>query len=409
MNHALLAAMSHFDHDKGKLLINEKPISYYTNLFSSPMYIYAKKIIQWRHQQIRKFLPSNVHIYYALKANPNLDVSGYIRKLYDGCDVSSLGEFRIALQAGYHSDQISFAGPGKTANELLFVIRNGIGSISVESEQELAAIQQICQDNNLRANILIRVNPDFSTRGSGMLMGGLPSKFGIESSRVPYLVESLSNSSFIKLCGIHVYNCSQNLNYDELLQNFKNILEYNSFISQIHQKPFDVLNLGGGFGIPYYANDRELDIESLGKGLSALLSKYYESIHPTKIIIELGRYLVGECGLYACKVLYRKNSRNQIFIITDGGLHHFLAATGNLGQGILKRPMPVTVANRLEDEIEKAHVAGPLCTPIDTFGYVEIPKALPGDIITVFQAGAYGFSASPTRFLTHSEPAEILV
>jgi diaminopimelate decarboxylase len=409
MNLALQSALSRFDQFEGNLLIDGKPVSHYCMQFGSPLYIYAKNIIKRRYEQINNFLPKNLHVYYALKANPNFDVVCYLRQLYDGCDVSSLGEFNIAIQAGFQPDQISFAGPGKTQDELLVVIRHGIGSVSVESEQELETIQSICSQNNLKAKILIRVNPDFSAHRSGMQMGGLPSKFGIESDSIPNLIKSLANSSHVRLCGIHIYNCSQNLNSDELLNNFNNILEFNSMMTEIHQKPFDILNLGGGFGIPYYMDDKELNIESLGKSLSSLLSQYHSSIYSTKLVIELGRYLIGESGLYACKVLYRKVSKNQTFLITNGGLHHFLAATGNFGQGIIKRSMPISVANRLDNEIEKAHVTGPLCTPIDTFGYVEIPKAFPNDIIAIFQAGAYGFTASPIKFLSHNEPEEVLV
>jgi diaminopimelate decarboxylase len=313
------------------------------------------------------------------------------------------------LQAGISPERISFAGPGKTVSELQYAIDRGIGGLSIESEQEFEHIRTICKQLGKTASVSIRVNPDFELSQSGMKMGGGPKQFGVDSERVPELCKAINNDKRIDFKGIHIYSGSQNLVADQLLQTFEKILEYSVALVEKTGMPLKQLNMGGGFGIPYFAHEQELDLKTLGLGLKKLLKQYSSSLGDTSYIIELGRFLVGECGVYLAKVLYRKMSMGQVFLITDGGMHHHLAASGNFGQSLVRRAMPITVANKQGHPVEKVHVVGPLCTPLDTFGFVELPQSQEGDLIAVLNSGAYGLSASPQRFLSHPTSIEILV
>ncbi|NIA32048.1 MAG: pyridoxal-dependent decarboxylase, exosortase A system-associated [Actinobacteria bacterium] len=411
MNHkALKSALSHFEQKDGQLLVNGHLVAEIAEEYSTPLYIYDSSFLSGRHKMLRKMLPQDLEITYAVKANPNAQVLRILGKLYDGVDIASRGEMVKALKVGIPAQQMSFTGPGKSSAELEYAIKLGIGSISVENEREIEHIRTICEQNDLSANILIRVNPDFELARSGMKMGGGPKQFGIDSEKVPALVSSLKNAKRTRLRGIHIFSGSQNLVADAIVETFEKIIDYACSLSATTQIPLDIVNLGGGFGIPYYFNDSDLDLSAVGAGLRQVLANAKKNLPGTRFKIELGRYIVGESGMYVGKILYRKESRGEIFIIIDGGLHHHLAASGNFGQKMVHRPMPITIANALDNPIEKVNVVGALCTPLDTFGTnVELPRAKEGDLVVVLNSGAYGFSASPLGFLSHNPPKEVVL
>ncbi len=409
MNHALESALNHFTRKGSELSVGKKTLSELAKRYGTPVYIYFEEIIRKRHRLLRETLPPFLHIYFAVKANPNLEMLSIMNGLYDGFDVASAGEIERVISLGISPTLISFAGPGKTPEELEYAIANEIGCISVESEPEYETIKAICTRLKKPANLAVRVNPDFDLSQSGMKMGGGPKQFGVDSDRAPALVSAMASANMINFKGLHIFAGSQNLKAEELLQTFDNILEYAVSLSKKTGVAMQQVNMGGGFGIPYFAHDLDLDLPTLGTGLDKLLTQYAPLLGSPRFILELGRFLVGECGVYLSKVLYRKISRKEVFLIIDGGMHHHLAASGNLGQSLVRRPMPITVVNRQDAPIEKVHVAGPLCTPLDTFGFVDIPEAQPGDIIAVMQSGAYGFSASPQLFLSHPPPKEVII
>jgi len=409
MNFALKSALSHYKQHDGELFVGDRPITSLADEFGTPLYIYDRSIIQWRHKIIREALPNDLQIYFAVKANPNIEIIRIMGKYYDGFDIASRGEMEKAIEAGISPKLMSFTGPGKTIDELKFAIVNNIGTISVESEREVEHIQSICKALNTSTRILIRVNPSFDLSQSGMKMGGGSKQFGIDSERVPVLINKIRNNDLILFEGIHVFSASQNLQADILINTFDKILEYASDLSSTSNIFLNNVNMGGGFGIPYFAHEKELDLESVGKGLRNILDKHQSKLPDTVYKIELGRFLAGECGIYLSRILYRKTSRNQVFLITNGGMHHHLAASGNFGQSLLRRPMPLTIANKLNNHIEKVNIVGPLCTPLDTFGIVDIPHANEGDLVAVLNSGAYGLSASPTCFLSHKPPKEIII
>ena len=409
MNQALKSALTNFSIRGNELCWGDMALSELAREHGTPLYIYFERIIQNKQQLLRNLLPENLHFYYAVKANPNPDILKIMGNFYDGFDVASAGELKRVLDAGFPAEVISFAGPGKSREELRFAIHEEIGCISVESQQEFEHIVQICSDVGKKASVSLRINPDFDLSGSGMKMGGGPKQFGVDTEKAPAILAAMADEPCINFKGIHIFAGSQNLHSEALLSGFENILKYAVSLQQQTGIPIQWINMGGGFGIPYFAHEHELDLEFLGKGLDNLLKQYSSLLGYPKFILELGRYLVGDCGAYLTEVLYKKRSKEHIFLIMNGGMHHHLAASGNLGQSLARRPMPLTVVNRQNFPVEKVHVVGPLCTPLDTFGFVEIPRAEAGDIIGVFQSGAYGFSASPQLFLSHPAPKEVVI
>ncbi len=409
MNHALKSALANFTKRGSELVVGGKTVSTLAEQYGTPLYIYDKRIILQKCQDLHDALPDNLKIYYALKANPNHEIIQLMAGLYDGFDVASAGETERVVQAGIAPDRISFAGPGKTVSELRYAIKQQIGGLSLESEQEFEHVGSMCRQLGKTADVFVRVNPDFGLSQSGMKMGGGATQFGVDSERIPELLTAIQDDPLLNFKGIHIFSGSQNLSADELLRMFENILNYAVSLIEVAGISIDTLNMGGGFGIPYFAHEQELDLHAVGQGLKRLLRRYRAKLKNTSFIIELGRFLVGECGVYLARVLYRKLSRGQVFLITDGGMHHHLAASGNFGQSLVRRPMPLAVANRLGGPGEKVHVVGPLCTPLDSFGLVDLPEAQEGDLVAVLNSGAYGFSASPQLFLSHPAPKEIIV
>lgn len=409
MNSALQSALSHFEKKNGELYIGDRSISTIATEFGTPSFVYAKSVIERKHKLIRDTLPQKLQIYYSIKANPNFEIVQMMGQCYDGVDVASEGEMQLAIKAGISRNNISFTGPGKRFDELYSAIKQDIGCITIESEREIEHISSICKELKKRATICIRINPPFEITQSGMRMGGGPGKFGVDSDTVPNLIKDVLKNEYLRFDGIHIFTGSQNLQSDKIIHNFGNILQFSDHLSSSMGIALKSINMGGGFGIPYFAKDEELDINQIGIDLKRLLDTFWNSHPETSIKIESGRFLVGECGIYLSRVLYRKVSHDTTFIIIDGGMHHHLAASGNLGQSLARRPMPLTTANKLDSPMEKVHVSGPLCTPLDTFGNVDIPKAEEGDFIAVLNSGAYGLTASPAGFLSHALPREIIL
>jgi len=243
-----------------------------------------------------------------------------------------------------------------------------------------------------------------------MRMGGGAQQFGIDSELVPGLVKDLASAN-LDVLGFHIFAGSQNIRAELLCEAQRNTVALAIRLAEAAPMPIRYLNLGGGFGIPYFPNDAPLDIHAVGANLTELYDTAISANFPdAKVVVELGRYIVGECGVYVTRVVDRKVSRGKTYLVVDGGLHHQLAASGNFGQ-VIRRNYPIAVGNRIDDEVtEKVTVVGCLCTPLDLLGdNVELPVAEIGDLVLLFQAGAYGLTASPTAFLGHPAPAEVLV
>ena len=374
----------------------------------TPAYLYSKQYMAERVAQLRQLFPRELHLHYAIKANPMPAVVRHMAGLVDGLDVASAAEMRVALEAGMQPDCISFAGPGKTPAELESAVAAGI-VLNVESELEISRLAQIAQHTGRRPRIAIRVNPDFELKASGMKMSGGPKQFGIDAERLPAVLRSLASLP-LEFHGFHIFSGSQNLRAEAIIEAQQKSADLAIRLAADAPAPVRLLNIGGGFGIPYFPGERPLDLAPIAAHLGTLVPRIHANLPGAEVVVELGRYLVGECGLYVCRVIDRKLSRGRVFLVTDGGLHHHLAASGNFGQ-VIRKNYPVLVANKVRgEEREVATVVGPLCTPLDLLAdQMEMARAEPGDLIAVFQSGAYGLTASPLGFLSHPPPAEILL
>ncbi|HRC71080.1 MAG TPA: pyridoxal-dependent decarboxylase, exosortase A system-associated [Candidatus Competibacter sp.] len=374
----------------------------------TPFYAYDRRLLDERVALLRRTLPPAIELHYAIKANPMPAVVQHMAGLVDGLDVASLGEMKVALDVGMAPDRISFAGPGKRPPELAAAIAAGI-TLNLESFNETERVARLSQEQGQPARVAVRVNPDFELKTAGMKMGGGPKPFGVDAEQVPALLRRIGELD-LAFQGFHIFSGSQNLRAAAIVEAQDRTFELALRLAADAPGPVRSLNIGGGFGIPYFPGDAPLDLEPIAANLERWLPVVKDRLPQARVVLELGRYLVGEAGVYVAEVVDRKISRGQVFLITNGGLHHHLAASGNFGQ-VIRKNYPVAVGNRMNRaERETVTVVGPLCTPLDILAErMELPKADVGDLIVVFQSGAYGLSASPTGFLSHPPCAEVLV
>jgi diaminopimelate decarboxylase len=374
----------------------------------TPFYVYDRSVIDARVKLLREHVPTDVKLHYAIKANPMPALVCHVARIVDGLDVASAGELKVALDSGIDPQEVSFAGPGKTEAELTQAIASGV-LINVESPREIDVLARVSARLNVQARIALRVNPDFELKSSGMRMSGGPKQFGIDAESVPDAIAHVQRSG-LALEGLHIFSGSQNLRAEAICEAQQRSVELAIRLCETAAAPIRVLNIGGGFGIPYFPGDEPLDLAPIGENLQALVIHTKTHLPHASLVIELGRYIVGEAGIYVCRVIERKISRGQVFLITDGGMHHHLAASGNFGQ-VIRKNYPVAIGNRVRGgSREAASVVGPLCTPLDLLAdRLDLAQAREGDLVAVFQSGAYGLTASPTGFLGHPAPIELLV
>ena len=406
--------MDQFAATAGELLINGLPLTHLAaRVGQTPFYAYDRSLLRARVAELRAVLPSSIKLHYAMKANPMPAVVALMAGLVEGIDVASAGELKVALDCGADPAEISFAGPGKRDPELRQAVASGV-LVNVESMRELPVLAAASQALGLPARVAVRVNPDFELKGSGMKMGGGPKQFGVDVEVVPGMLDWIAREG-LAFEGFHLFAGSQNLRADSICEAQQKSYELALRLAAFATQPVRFLNLGGGFGIPYFPGERRLDLRPIGDNLAQIVERAGRALPQASLVIELGRYLVGEAGVYVARIVDRKISRGQVFLVTDGGLHHHLSASGNFGQ-VIRKNYPVTIspwAGRPAAEAaatEVATVVGPLCTPLDLMAdRMQLPVAQAGDLAVVFQSGAYGASASPQAFLGHPACAEILV
>lgn len=404
------AEMTQFPVQDGELVVGGMSLTRLAaRVGQTPFYAYERAAVCTRIAELRAALPSAVQLHYAMKANPMPALVAFMAGLVDGVDVASAGEMAVALNAGADPAEVSFAGPGKRDAELRQAVAAGV-LVHIESVREIAPLAAASTELGAAARVAVRVNPDFELKGSGMKMGGGAKPFGVDAEQVPALLQGIAAAG-LAFEGFHLYAGSQNLKADAICEAQR--LSYELALRLAAQAPAPVrtLNLGGGFGIPYFPGEQRMVLAPIADNLTALCARAAHEMPQAKLTLELGRYLVGEAGIYVCRVIDRKISRGQVFLVTDGGLHHHLAASGNFGQ-VVRRNYPVAIGTRMTGGFAQrmSTIVGPLCTPLDLLAErVALPDAAIGDLVVVFQSGAYGASASPQGFLGHPQCAEVLV
>lgn len=394
-------------HD-GELTIGGEGASALVKEHGSPLFVYSTASLRAKMAALRAAMPDGLHIHYAMKANPFAPVLQEMVALADGIDIASKGELALALDAGAAPQRISFAGPGKRDDELTAAIVAGV-TINLESPGECDRALRLAQDCDIKPRLAVRVNPDFDLKGSGMRMGGGAKPFGMDVELVVPIVRQILDAGAVWR-GFHIFAGSQALSAEAIIETQAQTFALALRLAQDIGATPPLVNLGGGFGIPYFPGDEAVDINAIGEALAELLAQRPKWLRDSQFAIELGRYLVGEAGVYLSRIIDRKTSHGEVFLVTDGGLHHQLAASGNFGT-VIRRNYPAAIATKYgqaDDEI--ASIVGCLCTPLDRLSDQALfPRAEVGDIVAIFCAGAYGASASPAQFLGHGPAKELLV
>ncbi|MDR2112210.1 MAG: pyridoxal-dependent decarboxylase, exosortase A system-associated [Candidatus Accumulibacter sp.] len=403
------APMDQFAVQDGELLVGGIPLTRLAaRVGQTPFYAYDRQLLTRRVETLRAALPVTLKIHYAMKANPMPALVGHLAGLVDGIDVASGGELKIALDSGVDPRDISFAGPGKSEADLCRAVAAGI-LINVESFREVAELARIHARTGDVARVAARVNPGFDLKGSGVRMGGGAKPFGVDAEQVPGLLAEIGRAG-LDFEGFHFFAGAQNLKAEAIAEAQRRSYDLARTLAASIPAPVRALNLGGGFGIPYFPGELPLDLAPIAANLDELSRRAARDFPGAELVIELGRYLVGEAGLYVARIVDRKVSRGQVFLVTDGGLHHHLSASGNFGQ-VIRKNYPVVIGNRMASpERETATVTGPLCTPLDLLAErMDLARAEIGDLVVVHQSGAYGLTASPQAFLAHPACVEVLV
>ena len=374
----------------------------------TPLFVYSIAHLTNRVADLRAALPERIGVNYAVKANPHPQVIAHMAGLVDGFDIASSGELAMLGDAGIDPARVSFAGPGKRDDELEAAIAAGV-TLNCESEGEARRSLSIGQRIGKAPRIAIRVNPDFELKGSGMKMGGGAKPFGVDAERVPELAKMVIAEG-AQWRGLHIFTGSQALSADAIIEAQGNVLKLAAKLTGEIGEALPKLNMGGGFGIPYFPGDVPLDLIAVGDALHGYMADLPAELADSELCLELGRYLAGEAGVYLCRVIDRKVSHGVTYLVTDGGLHHQLAASGNFGT-VVRRNYPVAIASRFDAQADEVvNIVGCLCTPLDRLAdAAEMPRADVGDIVAVFCAGAYGASASPSAFLGHGPASEVVV
>jgi diaminopimelate decarboxylase len=402
----------HFAQKDGELSVGGVPVTRIAELHGTPLFVYDRGVLKKKLDLLRAALPERFELYYSIKANPNQSILRYFLSEGCGLEIASGGELYQALAAGCDADRILFAGPGKTDAELEYALSEGIGEIHLESLQEIDSLVAITRRLDRPANVAIRVNPAAEAQGGAMRMGGTASPFGFDEETLDSVVRRVLKEDSLAFSGIHMFTGTQILDHEVLLRQYRRGFEIARRAAREACKPLKTLDFGGGLGIPYFDGDEALDTRAFGEGLAQLVDEYgtCPEFDGTRFVVEPGRFLVGECGVYVTRVTSVKESRGQSFIVIDGGMNHHLAASGNLGQ-VIKRNFPAAILNKLgADAGHTASVVGPLCTPLDTLARnAAFPTPEAGDLFGIFQSGAYARTSSPLGFLSHTAPPEVLV
>ncbi|GAB3971782.1 alanine racemase [Actinoallomurus acanthiterrae] len=393
----------------GEFTVQGIPISQIAAEFGTPLYVYDGDVLEHTYRELRDALHPAVDVLLSLKANPNVSVCGLLARLGAGAEVSSLVELRTAQRAGVAGSDTIFLGPGKTIEELAACADAGLHAVVVENLDELKALDRLAAARGGDPlPVILRVNPDFASKGSGLSMGGKPRQFGMDADVLRTHAESLRKLDHLRICGFHAYMGTRFLAHADIVHNTREILATAEALADELEIPLETVDFGGGFGVAYFDNEDDLDVAATVAGINTEVDRFTGRHPECRLILELGRYLTAAAGTYVVRTLYTKESMGRAFVVVDGGTNHHMAAVG-IGS-FVKRDFPIRTLGPAGEPTQVYTVAGPLCTPNDVIGKkVRLPPVEPGDLLGVERSGAYGPSASPGLFLSHGFPAEVLV
>ncbi|KQQ17468.1 diaminopimelate decarboxylase [Methylobacterium sp. Leaf121] len=407
---ALIA--ENFSRDAGGVLrVGGLPLTDLAKEFGTPLFVYDADTMRRTYRALCAALAGFAEVDFSVKANPNPAVIRVFSQEGAGAEIASGAEFDAAIRAGVPPEKILFAGPGKGAADLDRVIGGGIGEIHLENREEIVRVAAAAERHGVRVRVALRINPGATAQGGAMRMGGKPSPFGFDEEDIEAAIDTVEAAPRLRLVGLHLFAGTQGLKADTLLGQWTYGLGLAARIANRIGRPLETIDLGGGLGIPYFSGDTALDLSAIRAGLPDLIATLRADplMARARVVLEPGRYLTGPAGVYVARVLAVKESRGSRFVITDGGMHHHLAASGNLGQ-IVKRDFPLAAVTDVGGERAATAVVGPLCTPLDMLARAApLPPLAEGGLVAVLQSGAYGLTASPTGFLSHPTPAEVLV
>jgi diaminopimelate decarboxylase len=410
-DHAARLVEDYFEVHDHQLSVGGVSVTKIAEEFGTPVFVYDQGVILRKTEEIRSLLPSQFSLYYSVKANPNAAMLRSFLQQGVGLEVASGGELHQAIDAGCPPERLIFAGPGKTRHELAEAVKASIREIHVESVEEACCLSDLAKASGRVANIALRVNPTEAS-GGAMRMGGRASPFGIDEEDLDHALTRILELPQLNVVGVHLFMATQVLDAEILISQYQRALLIARQVASRIPGPLKSIDFGGGLGTPYFAHESVLDLDRVQSGVAKIAKEMKDDplLASAQAILEPGRFLVSEAGIYLSRVLRVKESRGKTFAIVDGGMHHHLAASGNLGQTI-KRNYPVAILNKLgRKPTHTVEVVGPLCTPLDMLArQAKLPAVAAGDLFGVFQSGAYARTASPHGFLSHDSPAEVMV
>ncbi|NIQ04812.1 MAG: diaminopimelate decarboxylase [Candidatus Korarchaeota archaeon] len=390
----------YFDMSGEILHLGGIPVTKIVEEYGTPLYVYDADVARAKYEKLTRAVPQ-YNIFYSLKANPSISMCSLFRSFGSKAEVASGGELFKALKAGFQPKDIIFVGPAKTREEIEYAIESNVYAIIVESTLELRMLDELCETLDTESNVMLRINRESFTGEAPELMIGGPSKFGFDEEEVVPSVSNL-NLSHVRIIGVHIYAASGLLEVDPVIENAEATIQLGRSYADALNFELQCLDIGGGIGVPYSETEEEFDIQTLGEQMDSLLSQY--ELENVKLILEAGRYLVAECGVFLTKVHHIKKSRGTRYVFTDGGMNHEIRPV------FMDLNHPTKIVNKLSHPATgEATIAGPLCTPIDVIAEdIPLPKVERGDIVGLFNAGAYGMSMSMLNFLSHPWPSEVL-
>jgi diaminopimelate decarboxylase len=403
----MIAAGFGVSSDRGRLLLGGFDVpQLVARAGRSPCFVYLRAAVTDQVRRLRRALPVGARLYYSPKANPMPALLQHLAPLVDGFDVASHGELRRALDAGMDPGRCLFTGPGKTLEEIHAAVASGV-VVNIESATQLEQVVATARTAGVRAAVALRLNASFVPPRAHM-RDPAGNQFGVDAAEAPALLARM-NVPELAFKGFHVFWGSQQQDARAAVALQRQAYELALSVAEHAPGPVDFVNVGGGFAMPFFADDEPFDLETAGAAIRTWAPDA-TTARPGALTFEFGRYLVGGAGYYVCRVLDRKVIGGETFLVVDGGLHQHLLASGAFGQGRRRsfRIWPARLAETAPSQT--VNVVGRLCSSLDRIASgVRLPSTAPGDYLVLPNSGAYGPTFSARDFLGHPAAVEMLV